>query len=289
MLCALSLQRLSNLLLSRRNISELLEFPNWSSLMQEQMMAQSPEAVNKFLEEVHTLVRQTNKNELLRQLQDLLREDEGENKTLEPYDLTFYMEKLRKKLLESNYDTRSYFNVDQAHAGLLSVTSDLFNVVFEVVLESPTFTRVDKILGDNDEDINNKVFYRKVSDRAAADRWHDDVEVLNVYAKRDPPQKQLLQKEQQASMFSSIANKTGILRLSTTCPDNGVQRQGCWRRYGDLLARIYLDFYPRSGKFSHAAMFPLKMGRTGDGAPEFALVCNFPKHGAMELSQVCVF
>ncbi|MBX3183130.1 MAG: Zn-dependent oligopeptidase [Polyangiaceae bacterium] len=50
---------------------------------------------------------------------------------------------------------------------------------------------------------------------------------------------------------------------------------------GKKLARIYLDLYPREGKYKHAAMFEIRSGRRlPDGSyvtPISALVCNFPK------------
>lgn len=62
-----------------------------------------------------------------------------------------------------------------------------------------------------------------------------------------------------------------------------------------LLARIYLDLYPRDNKFKHAAMFTLRPTMIQeDGSrviPMLALVCNFPKPGnqpaLLEHNQVC--
>ena len=51
------------------------------------------------------------------------------------------------------------------------------------------------------------------------------------------------------------------------------------REDGNLIARFYLDMFPRANKFSHAACFGLQSGRqTEDGyqIPVSALVCNFP-------------
>jgi thimet oligopeptidase len=52
---------------------------------------------------------------------------------------------------------------------------------------------------------------------------------------------------------------------------------------GRPVGRIYLDLYPREGKYKHAAMFEIRPGKDlGDGLylpPIAALVCNFPKPG----------
>lgn len=42
------------------------------------------------------------------------------------------------------------------------------------------------------------------------------------------------------------------------------------------IGRVYLDLYPRNGKFKHAAMFSIRRGLAGVQVPEAALVCNFP-------------
>lgn len=52
-----------------------------------------------------------------------------------------------------------------------------------------------------------------------------------------------------------------------------------------LLGRIYLDLFPRGGKFKHAAQFTLVTGLEDRQLPEGVLVCNFPT-GLMEHDQV---
>jgi thimet oligopeptidase len=56
------------------------------------------------------------------------------------------------------------------------------------------------------------------------------------------------------------------------------------RQSGELLAHFYMDLFPREGKFSHAAAFPLISGRLlEDGTyqhPAAAMVANFTKPGA---------
>lgn len=56
------------------------------------------------------------------------------------------------------------------------------------------------------------------------------------------------------------------------------------RESGDLIAHFHMDLFPRDGKFSHAAAFPLVPGRLlSDGTyqkPVSAIVANFTKPGA---------
>ncbi|MEZ6018099.1 MAG: M3 family metallopeptidase [Planctomycetota bacterium] len=44
-----------------------------------------------------------------------------------------------------------------------------------------------------------------------------------------------------------------------------------------VIARFYLDMFPREGKFKHAAMFDWRRGTVDGPLPEAALLCNFPR------------
>jgi len=54
---------------------------------------------------------------------------------------------------------------------------------------------------------------------------------------------------------------------------------------GELVGRIYLDLFPREGKYKHAAQFTIANGVGGRQLPEGALVCNFNR-GLMEHDHV---
>ncbi|MDX9721777.1 MAG: M3 family metallopeptidase [Myxococcota bacterium] len=61
-----------------------------------------------------------------------------------------------------------------------------------------------------------------------------------------------------------------------------------------VIARFYLDMFPRDGKYGHAAMFPLLSGVNGSQLAAGALLTNFPKPSAevpalLELDQVSTF
>ena len=54
---------------------------------------------------------------------------------------------------------------------------------------------------------------------------------------------------------------------------------------GKVIGRFYLDMHPRDGKYTHAAMFPVRIGVKDRVVPEAALITNFPD-GLMEHGQV---
>src|SRR3546814_17075222 len=59
-------------------------------------------------------------------------------------------------------------------------------------------------------------------------------------------------------------------------------------RNGAVIGRFYFDMHPREGKYTHAAMAPLRIGITGLELPVAVLMKNFPK-GLMEHGDVVTF
>lgn len=43
------------------------------------------------------------------------------------------------------------------------------------------------------------------------------------------------------------------------------------------IGRIFLDMFPRDGKYKHAAQFEIRAGVENEQLAEGCLVCNFPK------------
>ena len=85
------------------------------------------------------------------------------------------------------------------------------------------------------------------------------------------------------------AVKNGILALSaelfglrfTALPDAArwhpaVEVYGVTEADGSPLGAIYLDLYPRPGKYKHAAMFSLREGTKDVQLPAGAIIANFP-------------
>ena len=57
---------------------------------------------------------------------------------------------------------------------------------------------------------------------------------------------------------------------------------------GKVIGRFYLDMHPRENKYTHAAMFPIRVGVKDRQVPVAALITNFPT-GLMEHGQVETF
>ena len=66
---------------------------------------------------------------------------------------------------------------------------------------------------------------------------------------------------------------------------DGSAADGAGAGEGELVGRIFLDLFPREGKYKHAAQFTIANGVGGRQLPEGALVCNFNR-GLMEHDHV---
>src|SRR3546814_4865667 len=59
-------------------------------------------------------------------------------------------------------------------------------------------------------------------------------------------------------------------------------------RNGAVIGRFYFDMHPREGKYTHAAIAPLRIGIKGRELPVAVLMTNFPK-GLIEHGDVVTF
>lgn len=105
-----------------------------------------------------------------------------------------------------------------------------------------------------------------------------------------------LDSKELSAYFEINAVKQGVIDIASTlfgvtfrhCPNiktwhPEVDTYEILDQQGTMLARFYLDLYPRDDKYKHGAMFTIRpTTRLEDGTrivPEVALVCNFEKPG----------
>ena len=108
------------------------------------------------------------------------------------------------------------------------------------------------------------------------------------------------------SYFPFDAVKDGVLSLYAELFDLEIKRlpdAPVWHESvqayalmerGEVVGNFFLDCHPRTGKFKHAAVFPVRTGLQDGPVPIAALVTNFTEptaddHGLMEHSQVVTF
>lgn len=132
---------------TRKRIAKLLGFANFSELSLTTKMAESPQKVLTFLEELASAAYPQAKEEF-QQLCDFAKTEYGAD-TLASWDIHYYSEKLRKRDYDiSDEDLRPYFPIDKVLTGMFEIVQRLFGVNIE----------------------ENKNF----------DKWHEDVRFFNI-------------------------------------------------------------------------------------------------------------
>lgn len=188
----------------RDELARLLGYQSWAAYMLEVRMARTPEAVQRFLEDLRARMAPRLRQDL-EELTEAKRAHTGRpDATLELWDWRFYHHRIRKeRYAVDEFEVAKYFPLDAVLEGLFFVYQTLFGVRFEPV--------------------------------EPANAWHPDVRLFRVVDAKD----------------------------------------------GRERAYFYMDLFPRSGKYSHAAAFTLRGGRRlTDGSyqqPVSAIVANFTK------------
>ena len=126
---------MERILALRHELAQLLGFANYAERSLATKMAPSPDAVLAFLNDLADRSLAQARQELA-EVQAFAREHHGMD-TLEPWDLTYYGEKLRLHRYQiSQEELRPYFPVSRVLTGLFEVAQRLFGVRIE---ESQTF------------------------------------------------------------------------------------------------------------------------------------------------------
>jgi len=140
---------LDRLLLKRHELAALLGYPSWAAYVTEDKMIKSPAAITDFIDRVSGLAG----TQALREYQVLLEEKrrvEGHADEVMDWEKAYYEEQVKSRLYHvDSKEVRAYFSYNRVKEGILSLTEDLFGVRFLAVPDAP--------------------------------RWHEDIEVLDLF------------------------------------------------------------------------------------------------------------
>jgi peptidyl-dipeptidase Dcp len=122
----------------RLEISRMLGFSNYSEMVLGDRMADTPEKVNNFLEELYSASRPA----ALRDLENIRKfakelDHQGE---IERWDWAFYSEKLKKKLYDINDEVlKPYFSLENVESAIFNLANLLYGIRFELNTEIPVY------------------------------------------------------------------------------------------------------------------------------------------------------
>ena len=125
----------------RLELAKLYNFSSFSTYVIRRKMAETPEKVLKFLDEVKSAVFELEKKEV-EELRTLKSQDSGQPQTqtkLHRWDTAYYQEKLKKTRFDIDQEKlRQYFPTDKSVEYMLLVSSKLYGVKFKEV-KAPTW------------------------------------------------------------------------------------------------------------------------------------------------------
>ncbi len=122
----------------RAEKAQLLGYENYAAYVIEENMAQTPAAVNAFLNKLMLAANPVAKAELAEMQK--ISDAEGNNFKLESWDWWYYAEKLRKQKynLDEN-ELKPYFSLDNVRNGMFAVATQLYGISFKKVDNLPVY------------------------------------------------------------------------------------------------------------------------------------------------------
>ncbi|TGD72055.1 oligopeptidase A [Mangrovimicrobium sediminis] len=167
----------------RRELAQLLGFDNYAQLSLATKMADSPEHVVGFLEELAEKSRAQARTEFA-ELADFARSEYGVEE-LQACDIAYYSEKLRQQRYSvSQEDVRPYLPVNRVLPGLFEVVHRLYGVEVEEVTDFDTYHEDAKLYNVlRDGQVIARFYldlYARAHKRGGA--WMDDCRVRRVAA-----------------------------------------------------------------------------------------------------------
>ena len=113
----------------RLEIARMLGFSTFAEMILGDRMADTPEKVEKFLEELYLASKQA----ALRDFENIRKfaESQGHTGAIERYDWAYYSEKLKKKLYDIDDEIlKPYFSLEKVEAAVLGLASALYGISF---------------------------------------------------------------------------------------------------------------------------------------------------------------
>lgn len=132
-------QVMKDIVALRHQRARLLGYPSHAHFVLEERMAQNPETVHRFLDELYTYAKPIAE----KQMQELLAYAQKQGFTdsrLQRWDYSFYAEKLKKEKFNIDNETlKPYFQLENVLAGAFDVAGKLFGLRFKEVKNIPVF------------------------------------------------------------------------------------------------------------------------------------------------------
>jgi oligopeptidase A len=172
---------MQEILALRHELANVLGFDNFSQYSLATKMAESPEQVISFLDDLSHKSRAQAQQEF-NQLKDFAKQEHSVS-NLNPWDIGYYSEKLKLKLFSiSQEEIRPYLPAPKVLEGLFEVATRLFNVQFEEITDQDLYHEDVKLFSILKDGKIIAQFYLDMYARAKkrGGAWMDDCRVRRV-------------------------------------------------------------------------------------------------------------
>ncbi len=123
----------------RLEIAKLMGKKNFAEFQLQQTMAKNPENVYKMLEQLRANYTEPMRKEI-EEIQNYARKTEGEDFILEPWDYSFWAEKLKADQYSFNEeDMKPYFELNNTIKGVFGLATKLYGYTFKEAKGIPTY------------------------------------------------------------------------------------------------------------------------------------------------------
>lgn len=126
-----NMQILKDIANIRLEIAQLMGRKNYAEYSLEQTMAGTPETVMNFLEDLRKAYTEPMRKEV-KEIEDFSRKSEGETFTLQPWDYSYWSDKLKNERYAFNdEDLRPYFELNKTIDGVFGLATKLYGYKFK--------------------------------------------------------------------------------------------------------------------------------------------------------------
>lgn len=126
-----NMQILKDIANIRLEIARLMGRKNYAEYSLEQTMAGTPETVMNFLEDLRKAYTEPMRKEV-KEIEDFARKSEGETFTLQPWDYSYWSDKLKNERYAFNdEDLRPYFELNKTIDGVFGLATKLYGYKFK--------------------------------------------------------------------------------------------------------------------------------------------------------------
>ncbi len=124
---------------TRMKIAQLLGYKDYAEYTLKKRMAENSESVYKLLNQLLEAYAPTAQQEY-KEIQELAREEQGDDFVVMPWDWSYYSNKLKDKKFNINEEMlRPYFELEQVKKGVFGLAEKLYGITFRKNTEIPVY------------------------------------------------------------------------------------------------------------------------------------------------------